>query len=633
MNTIKLNGTLPRALMDPTMDLQHPDNGQKNKAALINRVKNLSQEERTAVMEGLNEIFGALREAQTTNLQGLNEILKRFPEKALSVLLLTDNGVVIEAAVGEGFFKAIGEGALGWVSSDTVVNAVAQVRLGLKAKGATEASYDYDAMRSDLFECLGKQQPEPAELSLEKKEQRAKLLSIEELKDPKYDAVYCAVIASKIRKDQWLRTEFSKTLVQIDKMVEGGSEGKAQWGQVVTSLVERPRLLTPKERNQLQNIGHKKENYAEEEQLFIANLVYLTAFRQSDLMLKEIEKEEKKIEEREAANLESRKSLNGNIKNRLKIAEKNRLIFGWSQVIEASQEKIKKNLSRMAELSYGQKTMDSLHALLITDKEVNFLETFSGALQEFIRMNESKSNKFEELFIHLRAVSNVLSSNPNRLEGVIASMNSNLGNYDKTYLIVDPHGIKSGLTEIFAKKDPVFSSMSKRKEFINCYFEAVKLSFDWQYMELETDNVDLQKSIAEITEKKNRLSNSELDSLPAPKVHRAQINPPGLEAPKQRIVVKYDAGFGNTICITGEGPQMNSWGAQIPLVKDPSDKDTWFYEIPEGAAKFDYKFTLQKKGVSAFEWEVKNGNYTRDPAQKGKIEHVIKFPNSKPNNK
>lgn len=97
-----------------------------------------------------------------------------------------------------------------------------------------------------------------------------------------------------------------------------------------------------------------------------------------------------------------------------------------------------------------------------------------------------------------------------------------------------------------------------------------------------------------------------------PLVATVQLAAPIPEQPRHfsnqtRIIVKYDAGFGNKLFIRGSGPNMN-WGKGVELRN--IDKDTWVYETNESRG-FEYKILLNDKT-----WEKdKNHNIERDKKQ------------------
>ena len=484
LNSPVLDGSLlVRAILDPSMDLEDPSYMQENMAILTSRIKKLSQKDRADLNQGLTEIASSLREAQATNLNGLNNLLKQWPERALCVLLLTDDGVVVQGDPVADVCSAMGSLFGAWNGSQALVNTIKQVRLELIRQGANPVDFSYD----DMVSCLSKFQGE-----------------------------------------------------------------------------------------------------------------------------------------------------NQTIEKRLEVAKKNKIAIDCLSNIQVSKEKIEENRERITNLMKSQPSIELLQNQLTVKRKPKdnekTLDDFSKFLEEFLLVGNTADFRFMDLDTHLHAISPILSERLRLkdFEDAVTHMKTLLGNFNETYLSVGPSGIKYTLNSFFEPKEPGFLKTMMRQEFftmtkkelIQCYLEAVSRKFQWECLVLEGNNNALQEKIVMSAKVRAAL----LSSVPVEKPALPPRQP--VNAPKQRIVVKCNAGPDNWICVTGEGPDMNSWGIKIPLFKDPSDKDTWFYEIPEGAAKFEYKFTLHKKDVLGFEWEEKTGNYTRDPAQKGQVEHVIKFSSS-----
>lgn len=55
---------------------------------------------------------------------------------------------------------------------------------------------------------------------------------------------------------------------------------------------------------------------------------------------------------------------------------------------------------------------------------------------------------------------------------------------------------------------------------------------------------------------------------------------------KTRIVVQYDVGFPNTLCIRGEGIEGLNWEKGIPLDNTKPDEWVWETDAPFSSAEF-----------------------------------------------
>ena len=483
MNNINFNRNLLEvALLDPNLG---------DERVLKNRIQKLNQEDRNDLVSGLNEIEKIILNFKFQDLITLEKALKELPERALCVILLTDDGNVIGARYGEDACKAWGEKLGVWISSETVISLIHVVRNALIAKGASRASFSCDAMISCLFEHLRNEQP----------------------------------------------------LIE-DKMI------------------------------------HK----------------------------------------------------------RLNIAERNRRSIGHLNQIRICKEKTEGHQTRVAALAKAEKCIDTVLDGLnkcsghFTFDKHHKLVFILSEKRYYFNFDEYKLDEFVLCLNHVHCISNYnkCMSIRDSFPTTVGAMKNLLGDFDKY-----PEEIKQKLNEVFESRKLNYPDPLEGIHLIKCYLTAVGGKFKFERMKLEEEIIELQKSIEEITKIRTALLNSELNLLDFSslefgknplQVEQVQMSPLPPNPPKQRIVVKYDAGFGNWICITGDSPDMNTWGARIPLIKDPSDNDTWFYEVPEGAPKFDYKFTLHKKGASGFEWETKNGNHKYDPIQKGQQVHVVTFP-------
>lgn len=65
---------------------------------------------------------------------------------------------------------------------------------------------------------------------------------------------------------------------------------------------------------------------------------------------------------------------------------------------------------------------------------------------------------------------------------------------------------------------------------------------------------------------------------------------------KNRITVKYDTGFGNSLYIKGNASGMNNFEKSFPLTKLEGDHNTWFLELTQPHQSFEYALFLDKKG-------------------------------------
>lgn len=93
-------------------------------------------------------------------------------------------------------------------------------------------------------------------------------------------------------------------------------------------------------------------------------------------------------------------------------------------------------------------------------------------------------------------------------------------------------------------------------------------------------------------------------------------NPPRLPD-RSRIIVKYDAGFGNMIEIRGAVKATLSWNAGKALICEGGNH--WEINLPKVSGDFEFKITLRKEDGSVL-WEKlpKNGNRTFESYSRSK---------------
>lgn len=70
-----------------------------------------------------------------------------------------------------------------------------------------------------------------------------------------------------------------------------------------------------------------------------------------------------------------------------------------------------------------------------------------------------------------------------------------------------------------------------------------------------------------------------------PRPNSATITAPYTGTAKTRITVKYDVGFGNTLCIRGHGANL-SWDKGIPMKNVKNDEWVWETDLPFTTAEF-----------------------------------------------
>ncbi len=104
----------------------------------------------------------------------------------------------------------------------------------------------------------------------------------------------------------------------------------------------------------------------------------------------------------------------------------------------------------------------------------------------------------------------------------------------------------------------------------------------------------------------------------APASSAVQVQPVQL-APKTKITVKFDAGWGNKLFVRGNGPGMGDWGKEKAKELRNEGGDIWTFEI-EGNKEFDYKLLINN---DENRWEKLDGNHTAKCGTKEQI--VPKF--------
>lgn len=104
------------------------------------------------------------------------------------------------------------------------------------------------------------------------------------------------------------------------------------------------------------------------------------------------------------------------------------------------------------------------------------------------------------------------------------------------------------------------------------------------------DNIYGQKLRDLDSAHQQRLRDLGLGNAPA----TAPTPSPMAPRPITYITVKYDAGYGNSLWICGNGPKM-SWDLEKAVPLRCVGRDTWVYETDQSFEVFQYKIVLNKK--------------------------------------